>query len=186
MKDNRKIYILTTPDLFCDLIRYPFNKGTATDTNMFLLVVGCGVPSIRLDITYWMAACAAVCVSTDPSCGRLPLLLLCGVFGMNCMSGWLADCGLFTIIPPSCMLFWTVAAMVVLHLNSQHLHSSHLVLLGDLRWLNSGNSLVQLSAPLVDLGENYSPPPVSFEQPLLCNLPSSLVAYFLLKDVGNI
>ena len=52
MKDNRKIYILTTPDLFFDLIRYPFNKGTATDTNVFLLVVGCGVPSIRLDITY--------------------------------------------------------------------------------------------------------------------------------------
>lgn len=113
MKDNRKIYILTTPDLFFDPIRYPFNKGTATDTNVFLLVVGCGVLSIRLDVTYWMAACAGVCVSTDPSCGRLLILLPWGVSGMNCMSGWLADCGLFTIIPASCKLFWTVAAMVV-------------------------------------------------------------------------
>ena len=29
------------------------------------------------------------------------------------MSGWLADCGLFTMIPTSCKLFWTAATMVV-------------------------------------------------------------------------
>ena len=90
-----------------------FDKGTATDINVFLLVVGCSVPSIRLDVTWWMAACAGVWVSKVPSCWRLPILLLWGVSGINCMSGWLADCGLFTMIPASCKLFWTAAAMVI-------------------------------------------------------------------------
>ena len=59
---------------------------------------------------------------------------------------------------------------------SQHLHSSHLVLLGHLPRLNSAKSLVQLSAPLVDSGEDYFPPLVSFGQLLSRNLPSFLVA----------
>ena len=81
--------------------------------NVFLLVVGCSVLSIRLDVTWWMAASAGVWVSKVPSCWRLPILLLWGVSGINCMSGWLADCGLFTMIPASCKLFWTAAAMVI-------------------------------------------------------------------------
>ena len=60
---------------------------------------------------------------------------------------------------------------------SQHLHSSHLVLLVDLPRLNSANSLVQLSAPLVDSGEDYFHPVVSFGQLLSRKLLSFLVAY---------
>ena len=43
----------------------------------------------------------------------LPILLLWGLSGINCMSGWLADCELFTMIPTSCKLFCTAAAMVL-------------------------------------------------------------------------
>lgn len=76
---------------------------------------------------------------------------------------------------------YSLPQICVLTLSDTLLHSSHLVLLGDLSWISSAISLVQLSGPLVDLGEDRFPPRVSFGQLLSSNLPSFLGAYSSVK-----
>ena len=122
----------------------------------------CLGPSTRLDVTCCIADSTGFWVLEAPSCGWLSVLMACGASGTNCISGWFGVWGFVTLIPASCNLFCTAAAMFFPRFSNQ----SVFTLRPTCAWVDSYQlylvePLQQLGEQLNGSGEDYFPPHVS-------------------------